>query len=171
MGNLHAGLKRARELASYSQEDAGAALGVSRVMVSYWEAGRRLPNDRQRNALARLYGVSLEDLTEGRAVERTEGDIANVLLRADDGIAPDAVQGIKEFVNFLDRYANLAEILQIPVHGMARAPLATARNSLRKRTSAGKQKGFGRSSDWGSAPFPIWIPSARYWVSPSIEPT
>ena len=44
MGDLQAGLQRARERASYSQDDVGAALGVSRAMVSYWESGSRVPN-------------------------------------------------------------------------------------------------------------------------------
>ena len=122
IGDLHTGLKRARELASYSQEDAGAALGVSRVMVSYWEAGSRVPNDRQRSALARLYGVLPADLAGGRAVEKTKGNMARVLLRADDGIAPDAVSGIREFVRFLDRYAELSRILQIRVRCMTQSP-------------------------------------------------
>ena len=39
--NLPAGLRRARELSGYSQEDVGATLGVSRAMVSYWESGTR----------------------------------------------------------------------------------------------------------------------------------
>ena len=39
MSNLHEVLGQARERAGYSQDDVGAALGVSRVMISYWEVG------------------------------------------------------------------------------------------------------------------------------------
>lgn len=120
--NLPAGLKRAREFAGYSQEDVGATLGVSRAMVSYWESGTRQPNDRQRSALARIYGVQLAGLAEGRAIEAAEGDIAGILLRADDGIASAAVPGIREFGQFLDRYAELARILDESVHRMTRSP-------------------------------------------------
>ena len=38
---LSEGLARSRTRARYSQDDVGAALGISRTMVSYWEAGRR----------------------------------------------------------------------------------------------------------------------------------
>lgn len=120
--NLPAGLRRARELSGYSQEDAGATLGVSRAMVSYWELGTREPNDRQRSALARLYGVQLAGLAEGRVVAEAEVDMAGILLRADDGIAPEAVPGIREFGQFLDRYAELAQILDESVHCMTRSP-------------------------------------------------
>lgn len=120
--NLSAGLRRARELSGYSQEDVGATLGVSRAMVSYWESGTRKPNDRQRSALARLYGVQLAGLAEGRAIVEADGDIAGMLLRADDGVAPEAVPGIREFGQFLDRYAELARILDESVHRMTRSP-------------------------------------------------
>ena len=122
--SLPAGLRRARDLSGYSQEDVGATLGVSRAMVSYWESGTREPNDRQRSALARLYGVHLASLAEGKAIEEADGDIAGILLRADDGIAPAAVPGIREFGQFLDRYAELARILDEPVHHMTRSPFS-----------------------------------------------
>ena len=122
MGDLHEGLQKARERAGYSQDDAGAALGVSRAMVSYWEAGSRVPNDRQRSALARLYGVGPADLLEGRAVETADTDMAGLLLRADDGIAPAAVPGIRQFGQFLDRYAELARILGEDIGGMTKSP-------------------------------------------------
>ena len=122
--NLPAGLRRAREVSGYSQEDVGATLGVSRAMVSYWESGTREPNDRQRTALARLYGVQLAGLAEGRAIKEADGDIAGILLRADDGIAPAAVPGIREFGQFLDRYAELGRILDEGVHRMDRSPFS-----------------------------------------------
>ena len=124
MGDLQAGLQKARERSGYSQDDAGAALGVSRAMVSYWEAGSRVPNDRQRSALARLYGVELTELFKGRAVETADTDMAGVLLRADDGIAPAAVPGIRQFDQFLGRYADLAEMLGDDIGGMVKSPFS-----------------------------------------------
>ena len=123
MGDLQAGLQRARERASYSQDDVGAALGVSRAMVSYWEGGSRVPNDRQRSALARLYGVEPAELFEGRAVGTADTDMAGVLLRADDEIAPTAVPGIRQFDQFLGRYADLALMLGEDIGGMTKSPL------------------------------------------------
>ena len=124
MGDLQAGLQRARERSGYSQDDVGAALGVSRAMVSYWEAGSRVPNDRQRSALARLYGVEPAELFEGRVVETTETDMAGMLLRADDGIAPAAVPGIRQFDQFLGRYADLARMLEEDIGGMTKSPFS-----------------------------------------------
>lgn len=93
-------------------------------MVSYWESGTREPNDRQRSALARLYGVRLASLYEGEAISKTNGDIAGILLRADGGISPGAVPGIREFGQFLDQYAELARILGVRVHGMTKSPFS-----------------------------------------------
>jgi len=122
MSGLHLALARARERARYSQDDVGAALGVSRAMVSYWESGSRTPNDRQSSALARLYGVEPVDLIEGREAEPKGIDLAGMMLRADTSVDPEAVPGIREFSDFLDRYAKLAGIVGEPIHGMAQSP-------------------------------------------------
>ena len=62
---LGTGLIRARERMGYRQEDAAAALGVARAMVSYWETGRRTLSDPRLAALARLYRTSAADLLSG----------------------------------------------------------------------------------------------------------
>lgn len=121
MNDFHGILRRARGRARYSQDEVGAALGVSRTMVSYWEAGQRTPNDRQRDALARLYGIRPVDLVEGPYKPPAE-DLARMLLRADPGAAPEAVPGIREFIRFLDRYSELAKVLETPIHGMKQSP-------------------------------------------------
>lgn len=122
MTQLVGGLARARERARYSQDDVGAALGVSRAMVSYWEAGTRSPNDRQLAALARLYGVEAVDLIEGRDVEPAGADLTSMLLRADGGIAPASAPGVHEFVLFLVRYAELAKLTGVPIRGLFESP-------------------------------------------------
>ena len=121
MSEFHEGLRRARVRARYSQDEVGAALGVSRAMVSYWESGSRIPNDRQRAALGRLYRIQPDDLAEGR-YETSGEDLASMLLRADPGAAPEAAPGIREFIEFLDRYAKLAKLLEAPIHGMTQSP-------------------------------------------------
>ena len=78
----------------------GAALGVSRAMVSYWETGTRVPNDRQLSALARLYGIEPVDLLEGRDVEPATDGLVGMLLRADEAVDPVAALGVGEFVQF-----------------------------------------------------------------------
>ena len=122
MADLHEALRRSRARARYSQDDVGAALGVSRAMVSYWEAGSRAPNDRQLSALARLFGITPADLAEGRDVEPADVDLAGMLLRADEEIDPGAALGIREFVGFLQRYAELANLLDTPIRGLAQSP-------------------------------------------------
>ena len=122
MTDLHEALRRSRTRARYSQDDVGAALGVSRAMVSYWEAGSRAPNDRQLSALARLYSIAPVDLAEGRDVEAADVDLAGMLLRADGDVDPGAAPGIREFVRFLERYAELAGLLDTPIRGLTQSP-------------------------------------------------
>lgn len=122
MTDLHEALRRSRARARYSQDDVGAALGVSRAMVSYWEAGSRAPNDRQLSALARLYSIAPVDLAEGRHVEPEDVDLAGMLLGADEDVDPGAAPGIREFVSFLARYAELADLLGLPIRGLTQSP-------------------------------------------------
>jgi len=113
---------RARERARYSQDDVGAALGVSRAMVSYWEAGSRLPNDRQLAALARLYGVQPTDLVDGSESDPSGADLTGMLLRAETGVDPESAPGVREFVQFLERYAELSRLTSIPIRGLSQSP-------------------------------------------------
>ena len=52
-------LRRARGL---TQEQAAAAVGVTRQALSKWESGESLPDLRNCAALARFYGVTVDDL-------------------------------------------------------------------------------------------------------------
>ncbi len=138
MGECHSVLARIRARAHYSQDDVGAALGVSRTMVSYWEAGSRSPNDRQVSALARLYGVEPTALVEGCSVEPARVDLAGMMLRADDGVDPGAAPGIREFIQFLDRYAELARLVDAPIRGMTQSPFVyrskfTQKDDIRRK--------------------------------------
>jgi Zn-dependent peptidase ImmA (M78 family)/transcriptional regulator with XRE-family HTH domain len=138
VSDLHLALARARLRASYSQDDVGAALGVSRAMVSYWEAGSRTPNDRQSGALAQLYGVQLIDLIEGSDPEPTGIDLASMLMRADENVSVETATGIREFVQFLDRYAELSRLVGSPVSGLSQSPFAfnprfTQKDDIRRK--------------------------------------
>ena len=110
--SLNEALARARASARFTQDEVGVALGVNRAMVSYWESGARIPNDRQISALARLYGIEPADLLEGRLTDPASADLAGLLLRAGRGIGPGGVAGIREFVRFLDRFAELRRIVE-----------------------------------------------------------
>lgn len=154
MDNLLEGLARSRMRARYSQDDVGAALGISRTMVSYWEAGRRSPNDRQLVALARLYGCTVADLLRDGNAETEDADLAGMLLRADGGIDPGSTPGIREFTQFLDRYAELSEITGIPIHGLTQSPFIH-RSSFEQKDDARRKAEEVRSHlGLGTGPIP-----------------
>lgn len=125
-------LASARARARYSQDDVGAALGISRAMVSYWESGTRAPNDRQLSALARFYGVELAALVEPRLIEATVDDLAAVLLRSAPEIEAVAAGGVRDFVRFLGRFAELAQALNEPIRGLAESPFVQRRQYVQK---------------------------------------
>ncbi|MGH9223535.1 MAG: helix-turn-helix domain-containing protein [Acidimicrobiales bacterium] len=105
-----------------AQEDVANALGVSRAMVSYWEAGTRVPNDRQLAALSQLLRVPISVLL-GQEEAAPAPDIASMLLRgADQEVPDDALAGLGEFVAFLETFAALAHEAKVRVHGLHQSP-------------------------------------------------
>ena len=58
-----------RKAAGLSQEALAAQLGVSRQAVSKWERSESSPDTDNLIALAALYGVSLDELLYGEAVD------------------------------------------------------------------------------------------------------
>lgn len=122
---LATGLIRARERMGYRQEDAAAALGVARAMVSYWENGRRKLSDPQLAALARLYRTSAADLLSGDPGGKP--DEAEMLFRGGGSGAPlGARPGVQDFLDFLDRYERLAELVGAEIRGMQVSPFLGA---------------------------------------------
>ncbi len=91
-------------------------------MVSYWEAGTRSPNDRQVASLARLYGIELSGLLEGRDALPIGTDLTGMLLQADSAVDPESAPGLQEFVQFLERYAELSTLTKTPIRGMTQSP-------------------------------------------------
>lgn len=154
MADLHPALALARERARYSQDDVGAALGVSRAMVSYWEAGTRRPNDRQLAALARLYGVAPGDLLEGRDVEPAGAELTGMLLRADTGIDTDSAPGVQEFVQFLERYAELSRLTGAPIRGLSQSPFVHRSRFTQKDDARRKAEEVRSHLDLGAGPVP-----------------
>jgi transcriptional regulator with XRE-family HTH domain len=61
-----------RKAAGLSQEALAAQLGVSRQAVSKWERSESSPDTDNLIALAALYGVSLDELLYGKAVDSTD---------------------------------------------------------------------------------------------------
>ena len=67
--NLGQTISQYRKALGISQEELGARLGVSRQAVSKWESGASDPSTSNLLALAKLYGVSAEDLLREAAGE------------------------------------------------------------------------------------------------------
>ncbi len=87
-------LVRARSESGLGQEDVANALGASRAMVSYWEAGTRVPNDRQLTVLSRLLRWPISVLT-GAEEPSAAPNIATMLLRgAEQELPDDALPGL-----------------------------------------------------------------------------
>ncbi len=105
-------------------------LGVSRVLVSHWERGQRRPSEQTLERLAAIYGMPLPLLIDldtplpGSA--RVPGaDLVALLFRdAESGIDEDARVGIKDFVRFLDSYADLLEELELPSFPLRQSPFS-----------------------------------------------
>ena len=118
-------LVRARERSGLGQDDLANALGVSRAMISYWETGKRRPNDRQLAALSSLVQVPVSVL-EGFEEEPATPDLASMLLRGADQDLPGGVRaGLGEFVAFLDSYADLANACRFKVHALTQSPFVS----------------------------------------------
>lgn len=115
-------LLEAREFAGYTQAEAAGALGVSRTMISYWEAGSRHPNDRQLAALARLYGVELAQLLSDEPIRDDYGMAAMLFRGAEEELPEPARRGLREFETFLDLYARLAHAMGVKIHGLTESP-------------------------------------------------
>lgn len=118
-------LARARSDSGLGQEDVANALGVSRAMVSYWEGGSRVPNDRQLAALSRLLRTPIAVLV-GAEEPAPAPDVAAMLMRGADQDFPDEARpGLREFVEFLDSYADLADAARFPIRGMHESPFVS----------------------------------------------
>ena len=63
--SLGEALKARRTAANYTQEYVAEALGISRQAVSKWENGTSEPSTANLMALAKLYGVSVDELLTG----------------------------------------------------------------------------------------------------------
>jgi Zn-dependent peptidase ImmA (M78 family)/transcriptional regulator with XRE-family HTH domain len=107
--NLGDKLEALRKSSAMTQEQAASLLNIPRELLSMWESGKRIPSAVQLTSLARLYGVNqgyllgVEDL-------KVEEDL-RVLYRG----KPEAQSGIRQWLEFLDRWATFRE----EIHGAA----------------------------------------------------
>jgi Zn-dependent peptidase ImmA (M78 family)/transcriptional regulator with XRE-family HTH domain len=127
-------LRHAREQAGLSQEAAAEAIGLNRVVLSYYEGGQRQPALPAASALARLYGLSLAELLEeGEAqLEPTE-----VLFRvAPAELSDRARAGMGQFSSLVRAYVDLVEDLGGELPGKETSPFPAARPKAGHREAA-----------------------------------
>ena len=65
-------IRREREAKGLTQEELAEAVGVSRQAVSKWENGTSDPSTSNLCALAKLYGIPVEELLHETQEEKSE---------------------------------------------------------------------------------------------------
>ena len=141
-------LKRAREAAGYTQEQAAELLGLSRPTLADIEAGRRRVDTVLLRRLATLYGRQPGELL-GPTSEREEAQIRQAAARVREELLKELDQavissedrkGVLEFWGTLERFARLRQtlglepeasaakgLLSVPVSGAGEAKLVKSR--------------------------------------------
>ncbi len=118
---LGRGLKRAREAAGYTQEQAAKLLGMSRPTLADVEAGRRRVDTVLLRKLAALYGKSPWELlgsapeAEAAQARQAAAQVRDTLLKELDkaDVSPEDRQKILEFWGTLERFARLRRELEL----------------------------------------------------------
>lgn len=126
MIELAEALRRGREAAGLSQEAAATAIGTNRVLLSYYETGRRTVPLPTAAALARLYGTSLDRLLAGdEAVAAAPIDVSGILYRAAPSTLGESAHGaLRLFDQYMRDYVELAEELGRPLPGKGQSPFS-----------------------------------------------
>ncbi len=73
----------ARKKSGLSQEEAAERLGVSRQTISKWELDETLPDIRQSKTLARMYGLTLDELV---AFDMDVKEMQKIIDRTNDAV-------------------------------------------------------------------------------------
>ncbi|MGH2843780.1 MAG: ImmA/IrrE family metallo-endopeptidase [Solirubrobacteraceae bacterium] len=150
MDELAEALRSGRERAGLSQEAAADALEINRVLLSYYERGRRPVPLPVAAALARLYGTSLEHLGEGAVAEGV--DVSGVLYRASPPALDDSARGgLRRFEQYVGEYIELAAGLQRPLPGKGQSPFPVVTGSA-ARDAADAARQLRRYLNLGGGP-------------------
>jgi Zn-dependent peptidase ImmA (M78 family)/DNA-binding XRE family transcriptional regulator len=130
-------LAEVRERIGLSQEAAANAVGLNRVVLSYYETGRRQPPLRTLVALARLYGVSLPALL-GEVEERAEAvPTSEVLYRAAPEILADEGKvAMHQFSDLVKAHLDLLEELGAQAPGRGTSPFPPGKGRASRREAA-----------------------------------
>jgi Zn-dependent peptidase ImmA (M78 family)/transcriptional regulator with XRE-family HTH domain len=138
-------LARARGRAGLSQEAVARAIGTNRVLLSYYESGKRQPPLALVAALAGLYGISIDELL-GR-VDRggeTAGEAELLYRAAPVALSQRSRAEIRRFLRLVEAYVDLIREVggEPPGHGVS--PLAPAAPQARRREAKRLAREFRR---------------------------
>ena len=140
MKGLSDALRAGRERAGLSQDAAATAAGINRVLLSYYETGRRPVPLPTATTLARLYGSDLDQLLIGETAA-AGADVSGILYRASPpALADSARGGLTLFERYLREYVELATELQRPLPGKGQSPFpAVTGSAARDAADAARQ--------------------------------
>ncbi len=152
MIELAEALRRGRERAGLSQEAAAVAVGINRVLLSYYETGRRPVPLPTAAALARLYGTSLDGLLTDDDAVAAGVDVSGILFRAaPPALGESARVGLRVLERYLRDYVELAEELGRPLPGKGQSPFRTVSGSS-ARDAADAARQLRRHLNLGGGP-------------------
>ena len=172
MDSIGSALRASRERAALSQEAAADAVGINRVLLAYYETGRRQVPLNVGAALARLYGTSLESLLAGE--EPDSGiDVSGLLFRAAPrDLGERAQAGLRLFEQRLGEYVELAGEMSTALPGPGRSPMGPARAASAKE-AAWAARQLRRQLDLGGGtlgdPFQVLDEHVLIWRLPLGE--
>jgi len=138
-------LARARERVGLSQEAVARAIGTNRVLLSYYESGQRQPPLALVMALARLYGMSTDELL-GRTDRGSEtAEEAELLYRAAPvRLSQQSRAGIYRFLRLVGAYVELIREVGGEPPGRGASPLAPAAPQAGRREAKRLAREFRR---------------------------
>jgi transcriptional regulator with XRE-family HTH domain len=147
-------LRAIRERASLTQEAAAKAAGVSRVVLAYYETGRRQVPLTVATTLARLYGTSLEILLDDGERTHTDIDVSGVLARAAPcELSDQAKAGLRLFELRLGYYVDLATKMGKSLPGPGHSPLASP-GIMTVKEAGGAARDLRRHLNFGGEAIP-----------------
>lgn len=166
-------LRSSRERAGLSQDAAADAAGLSRVLLAYYETGRRQVPLNVGAALARLYGTSLEALAAGGGSAGAGIDVSGLLFRAAPrDLGERAQAGLRLFEQRLVEYVDLAAEMDTALPGPGRSSLAPARTATAKEAASAARQ-LRRQLDLGGGtlgdPFQLLDEHVLIWRLPLGE--
>lgn len=160
-------LAELRRTKGYSQESLAHELGLSRQAVSKWERAESSPDTENLIALARLYGVSLDDLL------RVDADVAEDIAyeraaRADERATDERLAQATQDAADEERRAHQEAVMQAAAaatqasEAASRAAQAAAQASQQATHATAEAAGRHAKGRWRSFPYgilmiPLWF--------------